>query len=209
MGSPAPEHSAAALLHRYRVAFEISADVRDRRSSGRRGVSRRAAAACHRGSDHPAPGNAREGPLPDDVNSAMAPKPWKTSFPPPEVVVSIDLLKPTPRLLRSVTVSMRGSARAGRASRPRADRRTARRPGLAPAGPLGGRLAGVVQMIRFFGGERLSHVLIRHLPPPKSCVFGVGIRTHCDFQLPGYLHLRGAEVAFARGNKGGRHSDPV
>ena len=94
-------------------------------------VVRRVAVECHAGPlllviEVPTtlrPGKAREGPLPDDVNSAMAPKPWKTSFPPPEVVVSMDLLKPTPRLLRSVTVSMRGSARAGRASRPRADRR--------------------------------------------------------------------------------------
>src|SRR5262249_21127041 len=44
------------------------------------------------------------------------------------------------------------------------------------AEPLGGRLAGVGQAVRLFGGERLSHVLIRHLPPPKSCVVGVGRR---------------------------------
>jgi hypothetical protein len=27
--------------------------------------------------------------------------------------------------------------------------------------------------------ERLSHVLIRHLPPPNSCVLGIGTRTRC------------------------------
>src|SRR4051794_33450675 len=50
---------------------------------------------------------------------------------------------------------------------------------------LGGCLAGIGQSIRFVGRERLSHVLIRHLPPPKSCVLGVGTRSHCAFLLPG------------------------
>ena len=36
--------------------------------------------------------------------------------------------------------------------------------------PFGGRLAGVGQTISIFGGERFSHVLIRHLSPSKSCV---------------------------------------
>ena len=39
--------------------------------------------------------------------------------------------------------------------------------------PLGGRLAGIGQTIRFFSSERFSHVLIRHLSPRNSCVFGV------------------------------------
>src|SRR5271166_6236379 len=39
--------------------------------------------------------------------------------------------------------------------------------------PLGGRLAGIGQTIRFFGSKRFSHVLIRHLSPRNSCVFGV------------------------------------
>ena len=33
---------------------------------------------------------------------------------------------------------------------------------------LGGGLAGVGEAIRFVGGERISHVLIRHIPSPKS-----------------------------------------
>lgn len=33
------------------------------------------------------------------------------------------------------------------------------------------------QAIRFVGGERLSHVSIRHRSPPNSCVLGVGTRT--------------------------------
>src|SRR5271166_4474224 len=57
--------------------------------------------------------------------------------------------------------------------------------------PFGGRLAGVGQTIRLFGGERFSHVLIRRLLPSKSCVLGVGTRSHCAFQLPGYPHRLG------------------
>ena len=38
--------------------------------------------------------------------------------------------------------------------------------------PLGGRLTGIGQAIRLVGGERLSDVLIRHLPPPNWCVLG-------------------------------------
>src|SRR5262249_44865511 len=33
--------------------------------------------------------------------------------------------------------------------------------------PLGGRLTGVRQAVRFGGGARLSHVLIRQMPPPE------------------------------------------
>ncbi len=51
---------------------------------------------------------------------------------------------------------------------------------------LGGCLAGVGQTIRFFGSERFSHVLIRHLSPRNSCIIGVGIRSRCAFQLPGH-----------------------
>ena len=52
--------------------------------------------------------------------------------------------------------------------------------------PFGGRLAGVGQTIRLGGGEWFSRVLIRHLPPRNSCVFGDGPRSRCAFQLPGY-----------------------
>src|SRR5512135_3401622 len=48
--------------------------------------------------------------------------------------------------------------------------------------PLGGRLAGVGQAVRLVGREWLSPVLIRHLPPPKSCVVGVGPRSRCAFR---------------------------
>ena len=49
--------------------------------------------------------------------------------------------------------------------------------------PIGGRLAGIGQAITFVGCERFSHVLIRHLPEPNSCVLGVGTRRHCVIQL--------------------------
>src|SRR5208282_6326137 len=57
--------------------------------------------------------------------------------------------------------------------------------------PFGGRLTGLGQTIRLVGGERFSHVLIRHLSPSKSYVLGVGTRSHCAFQLPGYPHRLG------------------
>src|SRR3974377_2205653 len=74
--------------------------------------------------------------------------------------------------------------------------------------PFGGRLAGVGQPIRLFGGERFSHVLIRHLSPSKSCVLGVGTRSHCVFQLPGYPHRLGRGRGSRPKNKGDRLSDP-
>src|SRR5271157_3972776 len=57
--------------------------------------------------------------------------------------------------------------------------------------PFGGRLTGLGQTIRLVVGERFSYVLIRHLSPSKSCVLGVGTRSHCAFQLPGYPHRLG------------------
>ena len=69
--------------------------------------------------------------------------------------------------------------------------------------PLGGRLAGVGQAIRFVGGERLSHVLIRHLPPPKSRVVEVGPRSRCAFRPPGYPHRTGGESGSRPGKQRG------
>ena len=64
------------------------------------------------------------------------------------------------------------------------------------------RLAGVGETIGFVGGERFSHVLIRHLPPPKSCVVGVGPRSRCVFRPPGYPRRRGCESGFPRETRG-------
>ena len=74
--------------------------------------------------------------------------------------------------------------------------------------PFGGRLAGVGPTIRLFGGERFSHVLIRHLSPSKSCVLGVGTRSHCVSNCQATRTVWGAEGALARENKGNRLSDP-
>ena len=132
---------------------------------------------------------------------------------PPEVVVSMDLLKPPPSAIAQVgnllderlrpsrssfqTTSESPdctSARActGRAAlaldpelsrlpedvlRGKATKLADAEPGVEQGPddePLGGRLAGVGQMIRFFGGERLSHVLIRHLPPRNCASLGLG-----------------------------------
>src|SRR5271154_6662024 len=68
---------------------------------------------------------------------------------------------------------------------------------------LGRCLAGVGQAIRFGGGQRLSHVLIRHIPSPNSCVLGVGTRSRCAFQLPGYRHRMGRESSLRPGKSGG------
>jgi hypothetical protein len=67
---------------------------------------------------------------------------------------------------------------------------------------LGGCLAGVGQAIRFVSGQRLSHVLIRHLPSPNSCVLGVGTRSRCAFPLPGYPHRMWRESRRRPGKSG-------
>ena len=69
--------------------------------------------------------------------------------------------------------------------------------------PLGGRLAGVGQAVGLVGGEGFSHVLIRHLPPPKSCVLGVGPRSRCAFRPPGYPHRTGGGSGSRPGKQGG------
>src|SRR5208337_3901316 len=75
--------------------------------------------------------------------------------------------------------------------------------------PLGGCLAGVGQAIKFVRRERLSHVLIRHLPPPNSCVFGVGTRSRCAFRRPGYPHRKGHESGVRPRKQGGLPCGPI
>ena len=74
--------------------------------------------------------------------------------------------------------------------------------------PLGGRLAGVGQAVGLVGGERLSHISIRHLPPPKSCVVGVGPRSRCVFRPPSYPRRTGAKGLPPGKTRGDRHPGP-
>ena len=69
--------------------------------------------------------------------------------------------------------------------------------------PFGGRLTGIGQTIRLFGGEWFPHVLIRRLSPSKSCVLVVGTRSRCTFRRPGYPHRKGHESGL-RPRKPGR-----
>src|SRR4051812_14199000 len=54
----------------------------------------------------------------------------------------------------------------------------------------------------FLGGERISYVLIRHLPPPRSCVVGGGLRSRCALRPPGYPHRTGDEGSSRPEDKG-------
>ena len=67
---------------------------------------------------------------------------------------------------------------------------------LAPSADKG-------QTIRFFGGELLSHVLIRRVSSPKLCVLGFGTRSRCAFQLPGWPHRLGHGSGFRPRKQGG------